>query len=258
MALDPLHPLARQFASVADAYDHGRPDYPPAVAGALAAELGVQPGDRVLDLAAGTGKLTRALLAHGLDVVAVEPLEELRAVLVRRIGGDRVRAGFAEAIPLADGSVAAVTVADAFHWFDRPRALAEIRRVVRPGGGLAILDKRPDWTAADWGAELTELIVALRPEHPNFDGRPWHAYVREAEGWSDPWIVEVTAPTPATPERVLAHVASMSWVAAMPEPEREATLERARAIIAVGETPPEIPLLTEIGLTRAVIPRSAD
>ena len=99
---------------------------------ALAAELRLAPGAPVLDLAAGTGKLSRALLAAGLDVVAVEPQTALRARLAGAIGADRVREGVAEAIPLPDGSVAAVTVADGFHWFDSGRALPEIRRVLVP------------------------------------------------------------------------------------------------------------------------------
>src|SRR5689334_16563116 len=123
-----LHPLADKFASVADAYELGRPDYPPAVVGALAAELGLAQGAPVLDLAAGTGKLTRALVAGGLDVVAVEPQAGMRERLAAHIGAERVRDGVAEEIPLEAGSVDAVTVADGFHWFDRPKALAEIRR----------------------------------------------------------------------------------------------------------------------------------
>src|SRR5271167_2553875 len=108
-----LHPLASQFALVADAYERGRPEYAPAVVGALAAELGVLAGEPVLDLAAGTGKLSRALLHGGLDVVAVEPQAELRGLLAAAVGPERVFEGMAESIPLADGSMAAVTVADA-------------------------------------------------------------------------------------------------------------------------------------------------
>src|SRR5258708_24419201 len=114
-----LHPLAASFADVAGEYERGRPEYAPAVAGAVAAELRIPPGGPVLDLAAGTGKLTRALLGIGLDVVAVEPQESLREVLAASVGAERVLDGLAEAIPLPDGSVAAVTVADGFHWFDQ-------------------------------------------------------------------------------------------------------------------------------------------
>jgi SAM-dependent methyltransferase len=244
-----LHPLAARFAEVADAYERGRPEYPPAVAGALAAELRIRPGGRVLDLAAGTGKLTRALLGIGLDVVAVEPQEPLRELLAARIGAERVRDGVAEAIPLPDASVAAVTVADGFHWFDHELALGEIARVLRPGGGLAVLSTVPDWGGASWTDELGDLLVALRPEHPHFDGPPWQDAVRAHGGWTEPWEVRVTAPQPASSEQVLDYVGSVSWVAALPEQQRADTLERARALVSAGETPPEMPVLVVIGLT---------
>jgi SAM-dependent methyltransferase len=187
-----LHPLAARFADVAGAYERGRPDYAPAVVGAIVAELKIPPGAQVLDLAAGTGKLTRALLEAGLDVVAVEPQEQLRAVLAENVGAERVREGVAEAIPLRDASVAAVTVADAFHWFDHTAALREIRRVLRPRGGLAVLATAPDWSDAPWADEVGTLIVGLRPEHPNFDGAPWQEAVRAAGGWSEPREVRAT------------------------------------------------------------------
>ena len=131
-----LHPLAEQFASIADVYERGRPEYAPAVVGALAAELGIAPGAPVLDLAAGTGKLTRALVAAGLDVVAVEPQAPLRERLAATVGSERARDGLAEAIPLPDASVDCVTVAQAFHWFEPEQATREIHRVLRTGGGL--------------------------------------------------------------------------------------------------------------------------
>src|SRR4051794_27798903 len=104
-----LHPLAAQFADVAENYELGRPEYPQGVVELL----GLSPGARVLDLAAGTGKLTRVLRAGGLDVVPVEPLPRLRARIPGAVDGR------AEAIPLDDASVDAVTIGDAWHWFDR-------------------------------------------------------------------------------------------------------------------------------------------
>lgn len=157
----PLHPLAVQFAEVADAYERGRPEYAPAVVGAIAAELRIPAAGPVLDLAAGTGKLTRALLTAGLDVVAVEPQPSLRAVLTASVGSERVRPGLAEAIPLPDASVVAVTVADAFHWFDHALALGEIRRVLRPGGGLAVLSTVPDWGGASWAHEVVDYLGSV-------------------------------------------------------------------------------------------------
>ncbi len=247
-----LHPLAQQFSSVAAQYESGRPEYPPAAVGALAAELRIPPGARVLDLAAGTGKLSRALLSvsAGFDVVAVEPLPSLREVLAQRIGAERVREGVAEQIPLPDGSVDAVTVGDAFHWFDKPRALAEIRRVLRPAGGLAVLNTVPDWTGASWADELGKLVAGLRPEHPNFNGPPWQESVRAAEGWGEPREIRVTVSQPADPARILDHLASFSWVAGMPEAERAEALEQFRSLLSSGQTPAELPLHVMIGLAQ--------
>ncbi len=232
-----LHPLAENFASVADAYESGRPDYPPAVSGAIGAELELRPGARVLDLAAGTGKLTRRLLAGGFDVVAVEPQESLREKLAASVGAERVQAGVAESIPLPDGGVEAVTVADAFHWFDQGPALAEIARVLVPGGGLALVSMAPDWSGASWAQEVGELIGSLRPEHPHFDGPPWPEVVRAAEGWADPWDLRLTRSVAAAPERIVDYVASMSFIAALPAAERETHLARVGEIVAAGETP---------------------
>jgi SAM-dependent methyltransferase len=244
-----LHPLAASFASVADAYERGRPGYAPAVVGAVAAELGIAPGAPVLDLAAGTGKLTRALLTAGLDVVAVEPQAPLRETLSGHVGAERVREGVAEAIPLDDASVDAVTVADAFHWFDHAAALAEIERVLRPGGGLAVLSSFPDWREASWGQELGATMERLRPQHPNFDGPSWKDAVRAAGGWSEPREVRVTTWHPSDPEAIVKYLGSVSWIAALAEAQRAETLSELSRLIADGETPAELPLHVVIGLS---------
>lgn len=244
-----LHPLAEQFASVADAYERGRPEYPPAVIGALTAELGLSPGDPVLDLAAGTGKLSRALLAAGLDLVAVEPLVSLRAVLGELIGPERVLDGVAEAIPLSDASMAAVTVADAIHWFDHAPALREIGRVLRPGAALAVVRTSVDWSGASWAHEVGTLIAQLRPEHPQFDGSPWQDALAAVGGWSAPREIRITTSRQAEPERIVDHLASMSWIAAMPDDQRTETIERLRARVLGGETPREMPFHVLLSVT---------
>ena len=131
--------LAATFDRVADLYHRARPEYPDDAVDWAIAQLGLRPGARVLDLAAGTGKLTRQLVARGFDVVAVEPGDEMRRVLERVLPQVEALAGTAEAIPLPDASVDGVTVGQAFHWFRADEALREIHRVLRPGGGLALV-----------------------------------------------------------------------------------------------------------------------
>jgi SAM-dependent methyltransferase len=244
-----LHPLAERFASVADVYERGRPEYPPAVVGAIAAELRLAPDATVLDLAAGTGKLTRALLAAGIEVVAVEPLAPLREKLAARVGAERVLEGLAEAIPLPDASLDAVTVADAFHWFDQAAALAEIRRVLRPRGGLAVLTTVPDWRGASWADEVGQVMERVRPEHPGFEGPPWQDVVRGAVDWSQPREIRVTSSQPADAKAILDYLASVSWIAAMPDEQRGETLTQLAALVAEGETPAELRVHVAIGLT---------
>ena len=162
----PLHDLISGLDGAQDLYARGRPPYPPAAVDALTAGCAVEPGARVLDLGAGTGLLARPLLDAGYDVVAVEPLEGMRAALAPSIGAQRVRDGTAEAIPLEDASVDAVVCGDSYHWFDADRAPAEIHRVLRPGGGLGLVWRWADATDdAPWVEPLAKLLArgAARP-----------------------------------------------------------------------------------------------
>lgn len=148
---------AASFGSVADAYERARPGYPDDAVGWLA---GDEPCD-VVDLGAGTGKLTRSLVARGHRVTAVEPLGEMLAQLEFAVPGAIALRGSAEEIPLPDGSADVVTCAQAFHWFDHEVALREIARVLRPGGRLALV-----WNTRDdsqgWVAELTDTVIGRR------------------------------------------------------------------------------------------------
>ncbi len=181
--MDELHArLARSFGAAATAYAQHRPGYPDqAVAWALES---LTNGGQVLDLAAGTGKLTEAILRCGVPataVLAVEPDDGMRAELSRRLPEITVRCGSAEQIPAREGAVDAVLVGQAFHWFVPDQALDEIARVLRPGGVLAVLRNDED-DSVDWVVELTEATRAAwpggsvgggstdMPEHPAFSG----------------------------------------------------------------------------------------
>jgi SAM-dependent methyltransferase len=153
---------ARQAASfdrAADVYDRARPEYPDEAVDWL-----VPPGARtVLDLGAGTGKLTRALAARGLDVIAVDPSPKMLEQLSASLPGAIVHEGTAEDIPLADASVDAVLVAQAWHWVDQDVALLSVARVLKPGGTLALV-----WNFRDervpWVARLTAAITPSSAE----------------------------------------------------------------------------------------------
>lgn len=142
-------PQAASFEQVADAYERARPGYPDEAVRWLAGEK----RGAVLDLAAGTGKLTRSLVALGHDVTAVEPLPAMLAQLRSTVPDVTALAGTAERIPLPDGAVDVVTVAQAFHWFDAERAVREIARVLRPGGVLALV-----WNRRVEGERWTEEL----------------------------------------------------------------------------------------------------
>jgi SAM-dependent methyltransferase len=154
---------ARSFATVAQEYQRGRPSYPRA---AIDWVLGRRPL-RVLDLGAGTGKLSGAVLGAGHSVIAVEPLAEMREILRADLPQLETIDGRAEQLPLAADSVDAVVVGAAFHWFEQGPALAEIERVLRVPGRLGLLGNAFD-TTIPWAAELREILGGApieRPEH---------------------------------------------------------------------------------------------
>lgn len=146
---------AASFGAVADEYERARPGYPDEAVRWL---LGGDPLT-VVDVGAGTGKLTRQLVAAGHDVVAVEPLEEMRAQLQAVVPEARALAGSAEAIALPGELADAVVAAQAFHWFDHEPALREMARVLRPGGVLALIWNMRD-DSVEWMARLSELLGA--------------------------------------------------------------------------------------------------
>ncbi len=224
-----LHPLVAGLADAAS-YDRGRPRYGEQVVRLLAADLELEPGAPVLELGAGTGQLSRALLAGGFDVVAVEPLATMRELLAEAIGAGRVREGSAERIPLADASVAAVCAADAFHWFDERLAMPEIRRVLRPGGGVAIMRTLPVFDVP-WGHELGQMLAAERPAHPAFGERGAAAALEEDPAFGPVREAVIEGRHDTDREGVLAYVATLSWIGTLPERRRAEVLARAAALL---------------------------
>jgi ubiquinone/menaquinone biosynthesis C-methylase UbiE len=241
-----IHRAAAQgFARSADAYERGRPEYPQAAVDHLAGLLGV--GATVLDLAAGTGKLTRPLLAAGLDVIAVEPVAEMRAVLPTE---SRAGEGTAEAIPLPDGAVDGVTVGQAFHWFDGDAALAEIARVLRPGGLLALVwNRRVDDDPVN--AAIEEIVAPYRGETPSHRGGAWRAAFERSDGFSPLEETVFEHPIEQDSDGLAARVGSISFIAALAPAERVRVVERARAIAGAGGV--TIPYRTEVHACRRVL-----
>lgn len=224
---------ARGFQRGAAEYEQSRPSYPGAVLELLVGELGVGPGARVCDLAAGTGKLTRLLVGAGADVVAVEPVEGMRDQLGRVLPDVEVLDGLAESVPLPDASVDAVTVAQAFHWFDVPAALGEIARVLRPGGGLAMIWNVRD-ESVDWVARFTEIIVEQSDGVPYRRDRSfedWAEQVAAVGSFSPLHEDRFDNPQPTDLEGVVVRAASTSFVSALADDRREALLDDLRAML---------------------------
>ena len=225
---------ASGFGAGADDYERGRPGYADDLLAWVAERSGMGPGATVVDLAAGTGKLTRLLVATGATVLAVEPVDAMRDKLADTCPDVPALEGTAESIPLPDASVDVVTVAQAFHWFDPAVALPEIDRVLRPGGHLAIVFNERD-TTEPWVGELSRLIR-------------WD----ERERWRVPYTVEVdwapviaehgrefspverydtTYRQPMDPETLVARVLSTSYLAVLPAGEQAALAEQVRRLV---------------------------
>ncbi|MHB8242006.1 MAG: GNAT family N-acetyltransferase [Solirubrobacteraceae bacterium] len=219
---------ARSFGLVADEYQRGRPGYPREAVDWL---LGTEPLD-VLDVGAGTGKLTSAVIEAGHRVIAVEPLEEMRSILETMLPRANALAGSAEELPLEDKSVDAVVVGAAFHWFDQQAALREIARVLRPPGLLGLLGNGFD-TSVAWVAHVRELLGPPALEQPGHWPSVEELSTRFAEVEDRKFPHEQTVDRPTM--RDLA--CSRSSVALMGAPTRQ---ELLASLDALWETEPEL------------------
>jgi SAM-dependent methyltransferase len=227
--------LSSSFGAAAVAYAEHRPDYAEA---AVRWALERAPGPRVLDLGAGTGKLTAGLLALGAGVTAVEPDPKMRGELRRALPDVQALEGGAEAIPLPDGSVDAVLAGNAMHWFDIDVAGPEIARVLAPGGTLAglwnTLDDRVDWIA---GLAEVSGPAAIGPRDTPASWRTETPTMHlPKSGAPSPFGSFEQAEFPhgqhRTADSLAATLSTRAGVLVMPEDEREALLGRIRAYLA--------------------------
>ncbi|KUJ65806.1 methyltransferase type 11 [Streptomyces albus subsp. albus] len=223
------------FGTAAGAYAEHRPDYAQA---AVRWALEPAPGPRVLDLGAGTGKLTGTLLALGIDVVAVEPDPAMLAELRRGLPSVRALQGSAEAIPLPDTSVDAVLSGNAMHWFDMDVAGPEIARVLAPGGVLAglwnVFDDRVDWVA---GLAQVSGSAAIGPRDVPTSWRTETAGMHLPKAGGDPQFdsaeqAEFPHGQRRTADSLVATLGTKAGMLVMPEREREAALGRTRAYLS--------------------------
>src|SRR6516225_2618865 len=210
----------KSFGVAAEAYERGRPPYPPAAIDWLVP----QHATRVLDLGAGTGKLTRQLRERGLDVIAVEPSAGMREQLRRAVPGVPVLGGTGEQIPLADHSVDAVLVAQAWHWVDPKRTVPEVARVLAPSGRLGLLWNRRVENE-DWVAELSTIIGSRgtpgSTRHFPDIGPPFGPVERR----SVDWVHRLSR------KEMTDWVASRSYVITLPDERRHDVMAHVRDLL---------------------------
>ncbi|NLT55795.1 MAG: methyltransferase domain-containing protein [Actinomycetales bacterium] len=250
MATDEPVDLGTSFGAVAATYERGRPPYP------LTAVDWLLQGSarRVVDLGAGTGKLTRLLRYRGIDVIAVEPAEGMRRQLAASVPGVPILAGTAESIPLAPGSVDAVLVAQAWHWVDPARAVPEVIRVLRPGGWIGLV-----WNVRDarvpWVAALDRILHRPGDRHAALGVPRLGPGFGPVERYEVEWVHQL--PIGA----LIDLAASRSHVIALPPDERAALLDEVRELLTGKKDPTEdgeIPLPYVTWCYRARVRDSGD
>ncbi|NMM91604.1 hypothetical protein B2J88_46195 [Rhodococcus sp. SRB_17] len=225
---------ASGFRAVAEDYETGRPTYADASIDRIFSHLELSGSSRVLDLAAGTGQLSRLFRSRVGSVIAVEPVHGMREQIKTTAPGVTVLDGTAESIPLPDADVDAVVVGEAFHWFEIATATREIARVLKPNGGIALLWNTPTWTVdtPPWLPDLRRILSHHKESAGEYPaGYTWQKTLESAR------LFETLQHTNATHEQSLGHdaflaqVASWSWVANLPDAARRTALNGVAELV---------------------------
>ena len=223
---------AAGFSAGSDAYDRGRPSYPQPAVDLIVNQFDIGPETTVVDLAAGTGKFTALLVPTQAQIVAVEPVPEMRETLARTVPGVDVKDGTAEDMPLPDGFADIVTAAQAFHWFKPDAALPEIARVLKSRGGLAFLWNRRD-ESVPWVREMSD-ILRWRERYPHisgYDKTNWSEIVGRSGMFTD--LQQQTFGYNQELDRagLADRVRSVSYVATLDQAERDELVQRVLALV---------------------------
>jgi SAM-dependent methyltransferase len=232
------------FEAGSEIYERARPSYPEEAVAHLEATTGITTGSRVLDLAAGTGKLTRQLRADGATCMAVEPSASMREVFRRMVPGAAIAGGTAELIPVATGAMDAVVVAQAFHWFDPPQALPEIVRVLRPEGWLALI-----WNERDESDPVMAELVRISKWdlcQPYPMGKDFGAIIGQSNLFGPVERTKFSFVQGLDLTAFVEQVASRSYVQVLPEQERETLLAKVAAFGAALGEPIAMPYITDL------------
>jgi len=234
---------------VAGLYERFRPEYPPDAVAWIVEKLDLHEGRSVLDLGAGTGKLTRALVETGARVIAVEPGEAMLAELIRGLPTAEAVSGAAEAIPLENGSVDGIAVGQAFHWFRHDQALPEMRRVLRSGGGVSLI-----WNARDPDVpvtlELNGLLADFVPPHRAAPGK-WSDQLRESDLFGPLEERRFRFAEPLDADTFAGRIMSFCFVAAAPAEKQDELEQKLRELVAARGGTIELPYVTDVYVSYA-------
>lgn len=225
------HAAAEGYQANADRYVKGRPDYPPEITTWLRDTIGLHAGMTVIDLGAGTGKFTPRLLETGAQVIAVEPVAQMLEKLSAVLPQVKTLAGTAESIPLPDESVDAVVCAQSFHWFATARALAEIQRILKPGGKLGLVWNMRD-ARVSWVRKLNQIVDRHEGDAPRFYTGEWRKLFPFKGLDALQEQVFMLGHQGAVEDVIFNRVRSTSFIAALPPQQQEQVIEQIRQLVA--------------------------